>query len=61
MPNRFTHARKRNDSGLYYGRDEDGLPVEWIGRMKNALATLTPQFSSDRMVTDYLASIYNSG
>jgi len=26
--------------------------------MKNAIATLTPQFSSDRMVTDYLKNIY---
>jgi glycogen phosphorylase len=43
----------------YYDRDERGLPAAWIGRMKNALATLTPQFSSDRMVRDYLSCIYN--
>ena len=42
----------------FYEKDENGLPMEWIRRMKNALATLTPQFSSDRMVKDYLEKIY---
>ena len=42
----------------YYAKAENGLPVEWIRRMKNSMATLTPQFSSDRMVTDYLRNIY---
>jgi starch phosphorylase len=42
----------------YYKKDENGLPTGWIARMKNALATLTPQFSSDRMVKDYIERIY---
>jgi glycogen phosphorylase len=42
----------------FYETGEDGLPAEWIRRMKDALATLTPQFSSDRMVRDYLEQIY---
>lgn len=42
----------------FYAKDENGLPKEWIRRMKDALATLTPQFSSDRMVKDYLEKIY---
>lgn len=44
----------------YYDRDERGLPAAWIGMMKNALATLTPQFSSDRMVLEYLRTIYDA-
>ena len=36
----------------FYAKDENGLPREWIKRMRNALVTLTPQFSSDRMVKD---------
>jgi starch phosphorylase len=44
---------------LFYNKDENGLPSEWIKRMKNALATLTPQFSSDRMVKDYFEKIYS--
>ena len=43
----------------YYAVDENGLQSEWIRRMKNALVTLTPQFSSDRMVLDYVRKIYN--
>ena len=42
----------------YYSQDENGVKSEWIRRMKNALATLTPQFSSDRMVKDYIEQIY---
>lgn len=42
----------------FYEKDENGLPAEWIRRMKDALATLTPQFSSDRQVKDYLEQIY---
>ncbi len=45
----------------FYNIGESGLPDEWIRRMKNALATLTPQFSSDRMVGDYLEKIYSRG
>ncbi|MEQ1643394.1 MAG: alpha-glucan family phosphorylase [Pyrinomonadaceae bacterium] len=44
----------------YYSRGENGLPKEWIARMKNSIATLTPQFSSDRMVSDYLRNIYKA-
>jgi len=42
----------------YYQKDENGLPSDWIRQMKNALITLTPQFSSDRMVKDYIEKIY---
>ncbi len=42
----------------FYAKDENGLQSEWIRRMKNALVTLTPQFSSDRMVKDYIEQIY---
>jgi len=45
----------------YYAKDADGLPGEWIARMRNSLATLTPQFSTDRMVSDYIAHIYRKG
>ena len=42
----------------FYAKDEKGLQTEWIRRMKNAMATLTPQFSSDRMLKDYIEQIY---
>ncbi len=42
----------------FYSADPQGLPLEWIRRMKASIATLTPEFSSDRMVGDYLMRIY---
>lgn len=44
---------------LFYRRDERGIPLEWVAHMRDAIATLTPQFSSDRMVTDYIHRIYS--
>lgn len=43
----------------FYELDENGLPAKWISRMRSSLATLTPQFSSDRMVKDYFEQIYD--
>jgi starch phosphorylase len=44
----------------FYSADENGLPQVWIRRMKNALASLTPQFASDRMLKDYIEKIYQN-
>lgn len=44
---------------LYYDRDEGGAPRQWIARMRASIATLSPQFSSDRMLMDYVTKIYN--
>lgn len=44
----------------YYSVDVDGVPREWMRLMKKSMATLTPLFSSDRMVNDYLDRIYTS-
>jgi len=43
---------------LYYERDRDGLPREWIARMKRAIRTLGWRFSADRMVMDYVYQAY---
>jgi glycogen phosphorylase len=40
--------------------DESGMPSAWVKRMKNAIATLTPQFSTDRMVNEYVERIYRT-
>ncbi|MEO8277486.1 MAG: alpha-glucan family phosphorylase [Thermoanaerobaculia bacterium] len=45
---------------IYYDRDANGLSVEWLRRMKEAIATITPKFSSDRMVRDYTQLAYAS-
>jgi len=43
---------------LYYERDADDLPQEWIARMKRAVRTLGWRFNADRMVMDYVQSTY---
>jgi starch phosphorylase len=43
---------------LYYQRDRDGLPIDWIARMKNAIRTLGWRFNADRMVRDYVEKCY---
>ncbi len=43
----------------YYDRDANGLPADWIRMMKAAMGTLTPRFSSDRMVEEYRTRIYD--
>ena len=43
---------------LYYHRDVDGLPREWIKRMKRTIRTLGWRFNADRMVMDYTVKCY---
>ena len=44
---------------LYYQiRSSDNLPGEWIARMKESIRTLAPQFSTRRMVKEYVDNLY---
>jgi len=43
---------------LFYQRDRDGLPREWIRRMKRTIRTLGWRFSANRMVMDYVRHCY---
>lgn len=43
---------------LYYQRNADGLPYEWIQRMKRSMKTLGWRFNADRMVMDYVSKSY---
>jgi glycogen phosphorylase len=44
---------------LYYSnRSSDGLPHGWVGRVKECIRTLAPQFSTRRMLKEYLAQAY---
>ncbi|MBI5880393.1 MAG: alpha-glucan family phosphorylase [Chloroflexi bacterium] len=39
---------------LYYRRDADGLPHDWLKVMKEAIRTVAPQFSTRRMLKQYV-------
>ena len=43
---------------LYYERDQDDLPQQWIAYMKRAVRTLGWRFNADRMVMDYVSQTY---
>ena len=43
---------------VFYDRDADGLPQQWIERMKNSINTLAWRFSAHRMVMDYVQKAY---
>ena len=43
---------------MFYARGRDGLPREWIRRMKHAMRTICPVFSAYRMVREYTERLY---
>jgi len=44
---------------LYYGdRDANDVPVKWVHRMKESMRTITPQFSTRRMLKEYVDRLY---
>lgn len=45
---------------LYYRRDKDNLPVDWIQWIKKSIAEIAPEFTTKRMLNDYIAKFYNN-
>ena len=43
---------------LFYRRGSDGLPREWIARMKESIMSICPAFNTNRMVEEYTERIY---
>ncbi|MFN0152817.1 MAG: alpha-glucan family phosphorylase [Gaiella sp.] len=43
---------------LFYERGDDGLPHEWVGRVRSTLTKLGPRVSADRMVAEYVERFY---
>jgi len=43
---------------MYYQDREEGVPVDWVRRMKQSLSHLSPQFNCQRMVGEYMAQLY---
>ncbi len=42
----------------FYDRNNKGIPVKWIARMRESMAQLTPRFSADRTVREYTEQHY---
>jgi starch phosphorylase len=43
---------------VFYKRDDRGIPIEWVKRMRASIASLAPLFSSNRMLQDYVEKLY---
>ncbi|MEK6650561.1 MAG: alpha-glucan family phosphorylase [Bacteroidota bacterium] len=42
----------------FFDRDDQGIPRAWIRRIRNAMETLIPGYSTDRMVAEYVQNYY---
>jgi starch phosphorylase len=42
----------------FYDRGDDGLPSQWIQRVRRSLKTCGPEFSASRMLADYEQRLY---
>ncbi len=42
----------------FFARDVRGIPVKWIARVRASMARLTPRFSTNRMVREYVETMY---
>ena len=49
---------EREVAPLYYDRDGEGIPREWLARVRHTLATLGPKVQATRMVRDYTEKEY---
>ncbi len=52
------HTLEEEVIPVYYERDKAGRPAAWIARMRRAITTIGPRFSSSRMVRDYAEKAY---
>jgi glycogen phosphorylase len=42
----------------FYARNEQGIPITWVARMRESMARLTPRFSANRAVREYTEGHY---
>jgi starch phosphorylase len=44
---------------MFFSRGNDGVPVEWVQRMKQSIMYLSRQFNSRRMAAEYVSQAYD--
>jgi phosphorylase/glycogen(starch) synthase len=45
---------------LFYFRDDDDVPTSWVRYIKNCIAKVSPNFTTTRMLKDYVDQYYNN-
>ncbi|MBP7070063.1 MAG: alpha-glucan family phosphorylase [Methanothrix sp.] len=43
---------------LFYERNEAGIPVAWTAKVRASMTRLTPRYSSERMMQEYMERLY---
>ena len=43
---------------LYYDKQIDGIPHNWVKVVKESIATIVPKFSTERMLGEYIKKLY---
>ncbi len=43
---------------LFYVRDERGLPVEWVEKVRRSVSVVGPKVAAERMVREYVTDLY---
>jgi glycogen phosphorylase len=43
---------------LFYKKQVDGIPREWVNKMKECIKSISPYFNTNRMVSEYCAKSY---
>ena len=57
-PRRSTTCSSSEVVPEFYDRDASGIPRAWVARIRASMAQLTPRFSSNRMVREYVEAAY---
>jgi glycogen phosphorylase len=52
------HILEKEIVPCFYERDGRGIPAAWVARMRASMAELTPQFSTNRMLREYVDRLY---
>ena len=46
---------------IFYRRGKDGIPREWLKRVRHAMISLIPEYNTHRMVEEYITKYYRLG
>jgi starch phosphorylase len=52
------HLLENDIVPLYYHRDEQGIPRDWIQKVKESMRSIIPYFNTDRMIKEYTINMY---
>ncbi len=55
------NAMKNDVIPCFFARDADGVPRQWIKKIRHAMKTLIAEFGTWRMVEDYARKMYSPG